>query len=138
MNYTHEITYLLKSEEDAPLVSEIIRGAGAHVEHEEPLRKIQLAYPIRREAFAFLGILRIRGEAPQITEFDSRLRGEDRILRYLITRPLFPRAAGDRALREGRPSGGPATEGRRTFVSQPASHTLSNEALQEKIEEILQ
>ena len=69
----------------------------------------------------------------------SRLRSEDCVLRFLITRPTRLQAearVGDRGAREGRPSGRGFSEGRRP--GQIPTQTLSNEALQEKIEEILQ
>lgn len=140
MSYTHEITYLVRNEEDASFVPSHLQKIGAEMERGEALRKIQLAYPIKKESFVFLGIIRFRADASRLSELHANLRLEDRILRYLITRParLRAEAHGERGAREGLPLGRGPMEGRRSFSAPPIPQILSNEALQEKIEEILQ
>ena len=140
MNHTHELTYLVKSEDDDSRVSELLSGAGAEIERADALRKIQLAYPIQREAFAFFGVMLFRADLDKIADLSAKLHSEGRILRFLITRATRsqPERKGDRAGREGRPSGKMSPDGRRSSSGQGFVQSLSNEALQEKIEEILQ
>lgn len=140
MDYTHEITYLVRNEEDSSCISTLLRKIGAEIEHEDALKKIQLAYPIKKEAFAFLGVIRFRADASRMPELNENFCAEERIIRFLLTHPLQVQAepGGEGRAREARPSGRGSAEGRRFSSAQTSPQTLSNEALQEKIEEILQ
>ncbi|MDP3725158.1 MAG: 30S ribosomal protein S6 [Nanoarchaeota archaeon] len=136
----YEITYLAREEKDGPLLVGILAKHGVKIERENAPQKIQLAYPIKKELFAFLGVIRFQANPSGLLGLNTELLLEDRLLRYLITHPAPEEAEsrGGDPSREGHPSKKRSPEARRPFTVSSPSRALSNEALQEKIEEILQ
>ena len=137
----YELTYLVRAEEESALLRRLFEVHGISLEREEQLSKIQLAYPIKGELYAFMGGTRFSASPSALQTLQAALRLEKGVLRYLLLHPAP--SAPNSAPGRGRPFGG-GTSGRASFDANRAGKSggeptmLSNEALEKKIEEILQ
>jgi ribosomal protein S6 len=136
----YELSYLAKDESSAAEVSGLVRSLGGETTLERQVNKIALAYPVKKETQAFFGFLQFMFSPDQSKPLTDALGLKAGVLRYLLVTP--PPMKGKKA-REGRPEESdrprPAEgswQSRRT--SEPKAAPLSNEALEKKIEEILQ
>lgn len=145
----YELTFLVRAEEAAPEVLSALKKHGAEVTNQGTLARQRLAYPIKKETQAVLGSLTFRLDPADIAALDHDLRFNSHILRFLLITPPVAKPQGivyERHLRPVRPAapspaGAPEGE-RRVREAAPKrpepSHGLSNEALEKKLEEILQ
>lgn len=148
----YEITFL-QVHEDPSAVRETLRTHHATIQEERPMEKVHLAYPIGKQAYAFMGSFRftVDGNLPigqtglptgrqALAELRTDLKLGAAPLRFLIHRaervgeqpsePCLP--AGRRSSERLAVERGPRPS------SSPASEPLTNEALERKISEILQ
>lgn len=130
----YRLSFLVK-DEDADGVRAALSRSGAEIAKEQTLVKVRLAYPVKKHQFGFAGAFVFRTDPAGVPEALRAVSRAEGVLRAMVTRE-FPGedekkmsvpAATDRAriTRRG------ARE--RVYRSQ-----LSNEALEKKIEEILQ
>ena len=134
----YEITYLLKDEADLRLLQACL--AKFHASHVEDvsLTKVRLEYLIEKTSQAFLGVSTFWIDSSVLAEFSRDLRLIPEVLRFLITRPALRRS------REGSKGGERRPFSQRREVRGVVSESrgggaeLTNEALEKKIEEILQ
>lgn len=129
----HEVTFLLKNEDISP-IRRAAQAAGLVIKNEDqPLAKVKLAYPIKKNNYAFLGNLSFNGEQEKLELFSRELKLESDVIRYMITRVDKALPASAKSLRN-------ATS-RHRFVSRPkkavTESILTNEAIEKKIEEIM-
>lgn len=135
----YELAFWMKVEASDP-VKAILAKNGAEIVKERPIQKMRLAFPIKKENFAFLGtmIFSVRSEAVDVLKSDLNL--ESAILRYFLRKAKRP--SEERRI-EGGEEGETPAKGRKSFfrkridVSKAAGDILTNEALEKKIEEIL-
>lgn len=128
----HEVAFILKNEDIAP-IERAAQAAGLSIDkNDKPLTKVKLAYPIKKNQYAFLGDFVFSGEPEKLDKFTAELKLAGDVLRYLITR--FSQSAAP-----ARPQRIPALRSR--FLGRPkkprAGPVLTNEAIEKKIEEIL-
>lgn len=125
----YELSFLSKTEEGPRQVLDIIKNQGGEISFESPVNKITLAYKIEKESAAFFGYIFFSALPRDIKPIDDSLKLKGDILRFLIITPPFaknkPKAALAPRVRPSRPQ-----------AEKPAQ-PLSNEALEKKIEEIL-
>lgn len=126
----YEISFLIRDEAETPELLKILKQHGAEILFEGHLRKINLAYKIRKEASAYFGYLHFSAAPGAIAGLEEALRTKVSILRYLIVTPPFARMKSQQ--RERPREAAPASP------AQLSAMPLSNEALEKKIEEILQ
>lgn len=122
----YEIAFLARSADaEGGVLKVFAREGGTVVRRSEPV-SLTLAYPIAHERSAFLGVILLSAERARMKSIRSALALERGILRFLIVR--VPEA------REAKvPSARPPFETKPPVRPQ----VLSNEALEEKLEEIL-
>jgi ribosomal protein S6 len=132
----YEIGVLVKREDDIPEVRRIVEQHGGVFTTDFQAKKIALAYPIQHETEAFFAFVRFKMESAMAKQLEQDLTTANVVLRSLITVPakISRRdavGAMKRRAQEGRQAApvSPSTA--------PAVHTLSNEALTKKIEEML-
>jgi ribosomal protein S6 len=143
----YELGVLVPSEGDMPAVVALVRQHNGEVAGEPRAKKLALAYEIKKHKeaiFAYFTFAAVPGDAKNL-EHDLNTKAE--VIRFLMLASPEPMMVGDR------PMGIPMTGGpiqRRTRVMRPAAPNsapeakpaapkiLSNEALEKKIEEILQ
>lgn len=138
-NREYKVSFILK-EEDASVVHRVLGNFDIKIISETPLVKVRLAYPIKKENFGFAGFLGISTtDEALIPKTLAALKHEPQVLRAIGTlRSPFEseekkQIAENTARSRGR-------RPRREAGTRPAGFRseLSNEALEKKIEEILQ
>ena len=87
---TYELTYLISSRLDENAIQmaradidSLINGIGEIIKSEGP-KDIALAYPIKKEKRAFLGVIMFRAEKKKVLEVKRKLDKENKILRFLL------------------------------------------------------
>lgn len=137
----YEISYLLAAPESEAEVLSVLKQNGAEITHQKPSASITLAYPIKKHAVAYFGFCHFNADTSAIRPIDDILRLQKGLIRFLIITPpvkmAVPRLTGD-AGRPERPTT-PTTAGKpgKPEKKVPAPAAISNEALSEKLEEIL-
>lgn len=128
----YEITFYIK-EENAAAVRDAVLAHHGEVTEERPFEKVRLEFPIKKESFAFLGILCVSLAPGEVASLTRALTLAPSVLRFLITSVALPKEGKEevkKTLERKRPPSPRATP------SEPA--ILTNEAIEKKIEEILQ
>ncbi|HXF44205.1 MAG TPA: 30S ribosomal protein S6 [Candidatus Paceibacterota bacterium] len=128
----YELTVITKDENFEP-VREILSRRGATIVHEEPVRKIHMFYPIKKERYGFLNVVKFEGASEALNDItaDLKLRGD--VLRFIVTKAkIVPAASGveEPEVSVRRQAAKPAS-------TKPSDQILTNEELERKIEEIL-
>lgn len=132
----YETAFLLKEESGVHDVVKSLKTRSAEIIFEGPVEKIDLAYKIKKESSAYFGYLHFEAAPEDVKSLNDDLRNKDSVLRFLIVTPPFVKS-------KARPSprmilktpAEPRIEKRRQPAPLPL---LSNEALEKRIEEILQ
>lgn len=122
----YEIAFLVKNPEEEKTVIDLINQYKGKVIQKSPLKELKLAYPIKKHITAYFGCVQFELLPADIEKVSQSLKLNSQILRYLaITPPIMKQEKRIMGVKEHiKP---PA-------VSQPV---LTNEALEEKLEEIL-
>ncbi|MDP3975039.1 MAG: hypothetical protein Q8P88_02005 [Candidatus Jorgensenbacteria bacterium] len=129
----YEITFYTKVEDAAP-VKTAVKTVDGEVLEERPFEKVRLEFPIKKESYAFMGVLRVSLGSEAVALVARALLHAPGVLRCLITTPS-PAPTEDRSV-ERRPMERKRPPSPR--VAPQESSILTNEALERKIEEILQ
>lgn len=133
----YEMSFIQDAEEES-VPKKIIEKHGGSILEDRPLMKIRFAYPIQKQTQGFLGFVKFAIDPERVVLVGSDLKLEKKVLRHTISR--FSEKKGDDQdssdIQGGR-------ERRSRFVrgeKKPSGfdQALSNEALEKKIEEILQ
>lgn len=130
---SYEIGFLAKDESGVPEVLKLLNQHGATIDFEGPLKKIILAYKIRRESQAYFGYFHFKMLSSEVGTFDKDLKNKQVILRFLVVTPPFLKAVPFPPVRKREIAPSPQMQP----ISKPPP-TLSNEELERKIDEILQ
>ncbi len=133
----YELTALMKGEDPAVLKN-VLQKSGVSLVEEKPVLKMQLSYPIAKEHFAFQSVLCFTGPEEALLSIRNDLNLNQEVLRHVV-RVVYPgrkeetRGGFERGNRERMKfgAGHEVREGRKPEI-------LTNEALEKKIEEILQ
>jgi len=121
----YEISFLLVSPENEKTVADVLAKNGAEVFHQKSIGEISLAYPIKKHASAVFGFYYFRAGMEAVEKINADLRLAQGVLRFLIVTPPIKQAI-------------PQVSPRQSANRKPAEvPVLSNEALEEKLEEIL-
>ena len=127
----YELT-LTSETENTSRAKAVLAKRGATIVAERPLEKIRFAYPVKKQGYAFLGAIRFSGVS-DIAGLSKELAQDGGLLRFLVNVVDTKLEAELQQLRASR-----AAAGSRSFRKEAADTTvLTNEALEKKIEEIL-
>lgn len=134
----YEMGVLVRKEEDLATVRAAIEQHRGIFSAEFQTKKIALAYPIEKETDGFFAFCRFSAEPADVKQLERDLLNEPMVLRSLIVVPfkMSHREAIGLSKKHGKSQGHsapPAAPSPAPFVQ-----TLSNEALEKKIEEMLQ
>jgi len=148
-NKNYEIGFLAKDESDREGLVKILKENQFSIINDGQISRIKLAFPIKKEDFAYFGFFHFSGDPANIKNLSATIKTESKILRFtIVPQPIFRE-------REGRYSEGGHSDQSKSFSEQskaqathfpfssPApkktvrSEALSNEALEKKLEEIL-
>jgi len=132
----YEIGVLVKREDDIPEVRRIVEQHGGVFATDFQTKKIALAYPVKRETEAFFTFARFKAESAMAKQLEEDLMAANVVLRSLImVCPKISRRDMVGAMKKR------TQENRQPTPVSPSAasavHTLSNEALTKKIEEML-
>lgn len=133
-NKNYEISFLSKTEEGSALVSKLLKQHQFEIILEGPVKKIALAYKIKKESQAHFGFFHVSGSPESLPAITHDLGINPEILRFIFITPPFAKS------KEPTPSKPRVSRPAAVKIEpevKPVSH-LSNEALEKKIEEILQ
>ncbi len=129
----YEISFILK-EEDASPVGKIFSGHGVEVQAGGEIRKIRLAYPIKKSEYGFLGSFRFEAGPEILEKIFKDLKLEKSLFRYMVAK-FEDRKIGARE--DGRISQPVAVYKKLDELKRYPDPVLTNEELEKKIEEIL-
>ena len=129
----YELSFVTQSE-DAASVKALLAKHNAKVLNERPISKIQLAYKISKQGYGFMGTVEFLADAESTVALRKDLQLEKDILRGIVIKlkEIKVGEAGAEGEKQAKGPSGPQKL-RNMFGS-----VLSNEALEKKIEEILQ
>ncbi len=134
---SYELSFLVKNEDDALEVRKLVAQHEAEIRGEGALRKLNLAYPIKHVSQAYFGFMNLAVLPADAKSLERDLSANTAVLRALIIK--LPKERTAAAVMDFKKSVRPTALRRplRTEVPQQPK-PLSNEALEKKIEEILQ
>mgnify|MGYP001566836805 CR=1 FL=1 len=122
-------------DEDTTALRAALSAHGAEIAKEQPLIKVRLAYPVKKQQFGFSGAFVLLTAPGALQEALAAVTRSENVLRAMATRE-FP---GEEEKAMGiPPSMGHPRSARRAVRERVYRSQLSNEALEKKIEEILQ
>ncbi len=134
---SYEISFLVRGENGAASLVRYLNQFGGEILNEGEMKSIQLSYPIKKETSAYFGCIHCKLPKDSIEDMTKELELDENILRFLIVTPPFSRGKTERSVKgEPRPSVVKKESVTRTSKPQPET-ALSNEVLEEKLEEIL-
>ncbi|OGG39416.1 hypothetical protein A2116_00395 [Candidatus Jorgensenbacteria bacterium GWA1_49_17] len=129
----YEISFILK-EEDASPVGKIFSGHGVEIQTGGEIRKIRLAYPIKKSEYGFFGSFKFEAEPETLEKIFKDLKLEKSLFRYMVAK-FEERKIG---AREGGKIFQPvAVYKKQDELKRYPDPVLTNEELEKKIEEIL-
>jgi ribosomal protein S6 len=132
----YEISFLVKEEADAEGVSRLLKQHSAEVAAGGSLKPLVLAYKIKKQTHAYFGYAHFSALPSSLPALQRDLETNPLILRFLVITPPFMR------MRTYTPRVKPSIPVRQSAalgeMTAPSPLPLSNEALEKKIEEILQ
>ncbi len=123
---SYEISFLLKNPEGESAIVDLINQHKGKIIHKGSLKEIKLAFPIKKHSSAYFGYVQFELAPAQIEKVSQSLKLNPLVLRHLtITPPMIKK---ERRI-----------ESREREYVKPAApqSVLTNEALEEKLEEIL-
>jgi len=129
----YELSFVTQSEDATP-VKALLAKNNAQIVNERPISKIQLAYKIAKQGYGFMGTSEFLADAESAVALRKDIQLEKDILRGILIKlkePKINEAGTEERVAEKSPSGPQRL--RSMFGG-----VLSNEALEKKIEEILQ
>lgn len=121
----YEISYLLKAEEDVGVIVRLLSDLGAEIINEGTISEIKLSYPIKKETRACFGYIHFNLDTELVEKLKNMLQLNDKVIRFIIVTPPFVKVERRREMQVEKAK--PATFER---------VELSNDALEEKLEEI--
>lgn len=127
----YEVAFLVRDEASAQDASARVAQYGT-ITSQGAVKRLAFAYPVKKETSGFFGFLRLQALPEAITRLEKDFEMAQPILRVLVTR-ISDKKEG--AAEEGRPKRVMRTAPRAEAAPGGA---LTNEALEKKIEEILQ
>ena len=134
----YEVSFLARSENGAATMVKHLIASGAEIINEGSLNKMKLAYPIEKEESAYFGSIACSMPTEAVSGVHDAVRLDKEILRLMILTPMVVKESAESERR-------PQTSGFPTGTSRPRApkvdveekSALSNELLEEKLEEIL-
>lgn len=131
----YEVSFLLASAEKVESVKRLLNQHGIDIKEEQTPKNINLAYPIEKVTQALFCAITVFSEPEKIKLLEKDMKTSRDILRCLIV--ILPKEKAGESSDQSKRVSSPV---RRVTVIQRElkPKTLSNEALEKKIEEILQ
>ena len=128
----YEVAFLVKSPNEEGVIADLINQHKGNILHKSPLKETKLAYPIKKHSSAYFGYVQFGLLPTDLERLSQSLKLNPAVLRYLtviapVVKNLLERKSIDKDDKEKKEA--PSVAGFR--------QVLTNEALEEKLEEIL-
>jgi len=145
----YEVGFLIKSDSDKEGLIKILEDNQFSIINDGQISRIKLAYPVKKENFAYFGYLHFSGHPANIQNLSDRLRTESKILRFLIIPQSTEESEGkiSEEIYSTRAKHFSERQKAQEIPFRPSTpqppkkparvEALSNEALEKKLEEIL-
>ncbi len=130
----YEISFVVKQKDGESAVDMLLKQYGAEVVFRSPVTETRLAYPIKKFHQAYFGYMHFIGAADAVEKIVHDANLNPAILRILVVTP--PVGKGAQSARKER-TDRPAKKSVETAAPAVVGGMLTNEALEEKLEEIL-
>ena len=131
---SYEVSFLVEREEGVEEVKRLLGQHGNEAFYEFPYKKVNLAYPIEKKEQAIFGSIKVLSEPQNIKLLEKDLKTNKNILRCLIVAlPVEKKTEGEEMKKPSIPMRRPSS-----IQREASPKPLSNEAIEKKIEEILQ
>lgn len=132
----YEISFIQEGEHEG-IPKKVIEKHGGQVVEDKPLVRIRFAYPIKKQTQGFFGVMRFCVDPLKVGMIDADLKFEKEVLRAIIVQ-FSEKDKNEEAALEGQENRMRRGKFVRTERKPGYEPALSNEALEKKIEEILQ
>lgn len=119
--------------EDAASVKALLAKHNAQVLNERPMTKVQLAYKIAKQGYGFMGTVEFLADASSVAALRADLESDADVIRAIVVKKEESKRDGERGTKE-EAKGPTGPQKLRNMLGS----MLTNEALEKKIEEILQ
>ncbi len=129
----YEIALLTRDEQTALKAADLLSGEGAEIIVGPRPGLIKLAYKIDKEESAFFSFIDFESLPEKIASLEKALKLDKSILRFLIVTPPPAKAVAKSFGKKPTADSAPKPEAADDTVKE----SLSNEALEQKLEEIL-
>ncbi len=133
----YEIGFLVKEEGDAMEIIKIINNYQATILNKGQIKKIYLAYPIKKETSAYFNYFIFSMLSQNIAKLNDVLKINLKILRFLIIAPTTIKIVSMPAKHIKSIKKIPSVKLAQSIKKTEPIQILSNEALEKKLEEIL-
>ena len=121
----YEISFLLTSLESEKEFAGTLAKLGAEIFYQKPVAELRLAYKIKKHDSAYFGLYHFKASPDIVKGVKEALNLNTNVLRFLIITPPVKLASAEQPRQQVRPE------------RKETTPILSNEALSEKLEEIL-
>lgn len=128
----YELTSVTVSE-DAASVKTLLAKHNAQIVNERPMMKVQLAYKISKQGFGFMGTVDFLADAASVVALRQDLEMDADVIRAIVVKKHESKKSEGKSEKE-ETKGVSAPQKLRSMIGS----MLTNEALEKKIEEILQ
>lgn len=131
----YELAFLMKDRNTEGVVEALVKQHGGDVVFKGPVAETHLAYPIRKMNQAYFGFMYFMAMPSQVEKMMHDANLNQAILRTLVLTPPIGKGSASLRANKSERTGKKAPE----VVSAPATvgGILTNEALEEKLSEIL-
>lgn len=137
----YELSFLLRDEQHISAIDSLMKRFGFEVASQSDIRRIMLAYPIKKEQSAFFGFMFFMAEPSKIAEFSHELQLEGDVLRFIVvSEPIKPakrERERDMDVAPQRTEASPEAPIEHKSEEKKGSDVVTNEDLEKKLEEIL-
>jgi len=131
----YELSFLLKTKDAETAIETLLQQYSAEVFFKGPVVETRLSYPIKKQSQAHFGYMHFRA-LPEIAEkLMQSLKLNASVLRVLLITPPIKRA--EKVVRDSEERQVKAKPAAEVVFAVPKNGALTNEALEEKLEEIL-
>jgi ribosomal protein S6 len=134
----YEVGFLVRAEGDKEELAKTLKNHRASIIDDGGISRIKLAYPIKKEDFAYFGYLHFSCAPENIKELRNELKTSPKVLRFIIVSQPAPVKKSETKEVSEEIRRRPAAPTSQTIKeASKQSEALSNEDLEKKLEEIL-
>ena len=132
----YELSFVLKNKEGESSIESLLKQYSAEVFYKAPATETRLAYAIKKQTQAYFGYLQFRVVPDAVDKIMESLKLNPAVLRSLV---VVPPVLKESKIKQARKDEVVVSRRKLSEPTMPVapSGVLSNEALEEKLEEIL-